>query len=126
MLKSKKTDHNTVKEVDTFIEYSSRGRSTTAFAAVPSFDSRSTVGQHTDVLGAPAPGITAGPAAMKSELDDVVRLKEVPQDAKKLDEPWIRRNENGTIGVIDLSSKRLTPSGAQGRKNKRRRGRNKR
>ncbi len=35
------------------------------------------------------------------------RLKEFSQDAKKLDEPWIRRKTKGTMDLIDLSSRKL-------------------
>ncbi|XP_050988373.1 uncharacterized protein LOC127179118 [Labeo rohita] len=81
---------------------------------VPSFDSNSTVARHTEalcqtgfshqsVLGAPAPGISAGTAMMESEQDEVGRMKEFSQDGEKLDEGWIKENGEDTIDFIDLS-----------------------
>uniref|UniRef100_A0A8C1VC28 LRAT domain-containing protein n=1 Tax=Cyprinus carpio TaxID=7962 RepID=A0A8C1VC28_CYPCA len=99
MVKSNNFYCNVYKEGEAFIEESFWGRSITINLAVPSLlVIDCTVGRDTEVfhcrydlhqsiLGAPAPGITVGSAAMKSEQDDVIRLMEVSQDAEEPDEP---------------------------------------
>uniref|UniRef100_A0A8C1VB73 LRAT domain-containing protein n=1 Tax=Cyprinus carpio TaxID=7962 RepID=A0A8C1VB73_CYPCA len=104
MVKSNNFYCNVYKEGEAFIEESFWGRSITINLAVPSLlVIDCTVGRDTEVfhcrydlhqsiLGAPAPGITVGSAAMKSEQDDVIRVEGrvrwMDGDGRKTMMPW--------------------------------------
>lgn len=117
MVKSNNFYCNVYKEGKAFIEESFWGRSITINLAVPSLLVIDCIGRDTEVfhcrydlhqsiLGAPAPGITVGSAAMKSEQDDVIRLMELSQDAGKPDELWITKKK-GKMDIIDFSRRKV-------------------